>query len=57
MIVAVGLNLYDVREMPSEPLNVDKAVACVRTLRLKVKVEAHSWLNVAAIEVNQVELC
>jgi putative transposase len=27
---------------------------CVRTLRLKVKTEAYSWLNAAAVEVNQV---
>jgi len=27
---------------------------CVRTVRLKVKREAYSWLNSAAIEVNQV---
>jgi len=27
---------------------------CIRTLRLKVKREAYSWLNAAAIEVNQV---
>jgi transposase len=26
---------------------------CIRTLRLKVKSEAHSWLNAAAIEVHQ----
>jgi hypothetical protein len=25
----------------------------IRTLRLKVKAEGHSWLNAAAIEVNQ----
>jgi hypothetical protein len=27
---------------------------CIRTLRLKVKAEAYTWLNAAAIEVNQV---
>jgi len=27
---------------------------CIRTLRLKVKREAYSWLNAAAIEVNQI---
>src|SRR5450755_2324634 len=27
---------------------------CIRTLRLKVKGEGYSWLNAAAIEVNQV---
>jgi hypothetical protein len=26
----------------------------IRTLRLKVKAEAYSWLNAAATEVNQV---
>ena len=30
------------------------ATICVRTLRLKVKSEAHSWLNAAAMKVNQV---
>jgi hypothetical protein len=27
---------------------------CIRTLRLKVKAEGYTWLNAAAIEVNQV---
>jgi len=27
---------------------------CIRTLRLKVKTEAHPWLNAAAVEINQV---
>ena len=27
---------------------------CIRTLRLKVKPDAYSWLNAAAIEVNQI---
>src|SRR5260370_35502177 len=31
-----------------------KAPPCVRTLRLKVKSETYSWLNAAAVEVNQV---
>jgi len=31
-----------------------EATHCVRTLRLKVKSEAHPWLNAAAREVNQV---
>jgi putative transposase len=30
------------------------AASCIRTLRLKVKPEAHSWLRLAAAEVNQV---
>ena len=30
------------------------ATTCVRTLRLKVKSEAYSWLNAAATEVNQI---
>jgi hypothetical protein len=29
-------------------------LTCVRTLRLKVKPESYSWLDAAAIEVNQV---
>ena len=33
--------------------NLDE-VTCVRTLRLKVKRESYSWLNQAAVEVNQV---
>jgi putative transposase len=37
----------------ANPLTVDVST-CVRTLRLKVKGEAYSWLNAAAIEVNQV---
>ena len=37
----------------TNPLTVDVST-CVRTLRLKVKGEAYSWLNAAAIEVNQV---
>src|SRR5260370_9595540 len=36
-----------------KPMTV-KAPQCVRTLRLKVKTEAHAWLNAAAAEVNQV---
>jgi hypothetical protein len=31
-----------------------EATHCIRTLRLKVKSEAHPWLNAAATEVNQV---
>ena len=31
-----------------------EAATCIRTLRLKVKPEAHAWLNAAAVEVNQV---
>ena len=31
-----------------------ETVMCIRTLRLKVKSEAYSWLNGAAIEINQV---
>src|SRR5271170_1707008 len=31
-----------------------EATHCIRTLRLKVKSEAHPWLNAAAREVNQV---
>lgn len=34
--------------------NPDHAASFVRTLRLKVKAEAHPWLNKAAVEVNQV---
>jgi putative transposase len=37
----------------TNPASVEVAT-CVRTLRLKVKGEAHTWLNAAAIEVNQV---
>jgi len=40
--------------MPSEPLIAGKTITCVRTLRLKVKTEAYSWLNAAAVEINQV---
>ena len=36
------------------PIDGPDAVTCVRTLRLKVRSESRSWLNAAAIEVNQV---
>jgi putative transposase len=36
------------------PIDVLGAMTCVRTLRLKVRSESHSWLNAAATEVNQV---
>jgi putative transposase len=35
-------------------MNISSSPPCVRTLRLKVKSEAYSWLNAAAMEVNQV---
>src|SRR6202453_1940706 len=41
-------------QMVSEPASETETVMCIRTLRLKVKSEAYSWLNAAAIEVNQV---
>jgi hypothetical protein len=31
-----------------------QAGSCTRTLRLKIRAEAYPWLNVAAVEVNQV---
>ena len=31
-----------------------EVTTCIRTLRLKVKAEGYSWLNAAAVEVNQV---
>jgi putative transposase len=40
--------------MQCESSAVPIASICVRTLRLKVKPESYSWLNAAAIEVNQV---
>jgi putative transposase len=36
------------------PINPPALALCSRTLRLKVRREGHSWLNAAAIEVNQV---
>jgi putative transposase len=41
-------------QMVSEAVSETETVTCVRTLRLKVKSEAYSWLNAAAIEINQV---
>jgi putative transposase len=41
-------------QMVSEAVSETETVTCIRTLRLKVKSEAYSWLNAAAIEVNQV---
>jgi len=32
-----------------------KSQHCIRTLHLKVKAEGYSWLNAAAIEVNQAQ--
>jgi putative transposase len=40
--------------MVSEAASETETVKCIRTLRLKVKSEAYSWLNAAAIEINQV---
>ncbi len=40
--------------MVSEAASETETVTCIRTLRLKVKSEAYSWLNAAAIEINQV---
>jgi hypothetical protein len=39
---------------PTGPIDAPTALTCVRTLRLKVRPESRSWLNAAAIEVNQV---
>ena len=33
---------------------VIEVTRCLRTLRLKVKAESYTWLNAAAVEVNQV---
>jgi IS605 OrfB family transposase len=41
-------------QMVSEAASETETVTCIRTLRLKVKSEAYSWLNAAAIEINQV---
>ena len=41
-------------QMVSEAASGAETVTCIRTLRLKVKSEAYSWLNAAAIETNQV---
>src|SRR5271165_7007405 len=38
-----------------DPMEIE-VTRCIRTLRLKVKSEAYSWLNTAAIEVNQSSL-
>jgi putative transposase len=40
--------------MQSEVPPENAAPTCIRTLRLKVKPESYSWLNAAAIEINQV---
>lgn len=40
--------------MSSEPTIPVDALKCIRTLRLKVKSDAYTWLNAAATEVNQV---
>jgi putative transposase len=40
--------------MVSEAATGTQSVTCIRTRRLKVKSEAYSWLNAAAVEVNQV---
>jgi putative transposase len=41
-------------QMVSKAASEAETVTCIRTLRLKVKSEAYSWLNAAAIEINQV---
>jgi putative transposase len=40
--------------MGTDPSSQINDATCVRTLRLKVKPDAYSWLNAAASEVNQV---
>jgi putative transposase len=40
--------------MSSDPSMAIEVATCVRTLRLKVKRDSYSWLNAAAIEINQV---
>jgi hypothetical protein len=40
--------------MPPRNLTRPHVLSVTRTLRFKVKSEAHAWLNAAAYEVNQV---
>jgi putative transposase len=44
----------NLNKMPSDPVLAIEVPTCVRTLRLKVKPDAYSWLNAAALEVNRV---